>query len=74
MTLPKGGAEGRFAPWGVCKPARDFAYFTTRKGVIQAFDCKQNAARANFRRAALGYFIFLAFAATAFASAIISRC
>ena len=49
-------------------------YFTTRKGVIQAFDCKQNAARANFRRAALGYFIFLAFAATAFASAIISRC
>ena len=49
-------------------------YSTTHKGVIQAFDCKQNAARPDFRRAALGYFIFLAFAATAFASAIISRC
>ena len=49
-------------------------YFTTRRGVIQASECKQNAARPDFRRAAWVYFTFLAFAATAFASAIISRC
>ena len=49
-------------------------YSTTRRGVIQASECKQNAAQADFRRAAWVYFTFLAFAATAFASAIISRC